>query len=142
MKAFLTLAESAAFHPDQTFSLLNGGITEFAGPVGTLIPFKMAVVVQLRWESGDHGEHRFEVDLITADSAASDVSQTKLLGLEGEVAYEPGSSGANLIVDLIGAFPNPGRYAFRVRVDENVLDTQEVNARQIQVPEGAETMRR
>ena len=117
MKAFLLLADAARPHPDGTFSLIRGGITEVNVPKNQAAGFRGTLVARIMGSRGESGPHEFKLMCVNEDGqpVAPEMSGTFNIPLQG--------SAVQLIWDLQLALPNRGRYEFTVTVDRHQLDT-------------------
>ena len=119
------LSEAAILNPDNTFSVLKGGVNIFNltvpqnAPVGNF-PIKMALLTTLELEVTEMGRlHNAEIILMDADG--------KRIIPELRQHFQPAVSSRkgyhNLIIDFFAPFPKPGVYCFYINVDGHELGT-------------------
>lgn len=109
MRATLILADAASGHPDGTFSLLRGGITQ-ANVAKFPAPFRGALVIRVTAEPSEVGRHTFRILLLNYDGAT-------LLRMEGGFEVKADAIYVNVCLNVGVMLPAEGRYSFRVTVD-------------------------
>src|SRR3990167_5274284 len=116
VKAFLLLADAAKPHPDGTFSLLRGGISELHVPSNKPVTFKGSVVARIVGNLGESGPHEFKMVCVNEDGAsvAPDLS--------GNFDFPSKGGTVHLIWDLQLVLPKHGMYEFSIAVDKHQLD--------------------
>lgn len=124
MKAFLLVADAARPHPDGTFSLLRGGISEVHVPRDKPVTFKGAVIARIVGSRGESGPHEFKMQCVNEDGAsvAPDLS--------GSFDLAPHGGSVHLIWDLQLVLPRHGRYECSLAVDRHQLDSWILEAKE------------
>lgn len=118
------LCDAATANPDNTFSVLRGGIDNLniAIPAGKslkqLPPTKLALVATIELEITEMGRlHNLELSLMDADG--------NRVMPELRMNFQPPQSNRkgkhNLILDLMIKFEKPGDYSFYINVDSHEL---------------------
>src|SRR5262245_42940969 len=128
MKAFILLADAASAHPDGTFSLLRGGITEVNVPMGQALVFHGAFVVRIVGTLADAGQHTMAIKVITEDgkSVAPDV--------QGQFAIPAGGGATQVVASFNMVLPAYGKYVFWLSVDRAEADSWEMRVREPAAP--------
>lgn len=129
MKATLVLADAACAHPDGTFSLLRGGITEVHVPRGRPATFKGALAVRVVGTAGEAGEtHEFK--LRCTDEDGHPVAPE----LTGTFKIPPSGGASQTVISHEIIFPKLGRYVFSVMIDRVEMDSWPLVAREAPTP--------
>jgi hypothetical protein len=112
VKAILLLCDAASSHPDGTFSLLRGGITECYAPADKPVVFDGAVVVRIVGSPAESGSHEFRLQVVNEDghSVAPKV--------EGSFHVPSAGGAVQLVLNIQLVFPKHGRYEFSISVDK------------------------
>lgn len=118
MKAALILADAARVHPDGTFSLLRGGITQLQVAPGKPATFKGSLIVRMIPSAGETGNHKFKMSCVDEDGNAV---MPEVSG--GFNVASPPLDAINLAFDFMVTFPKLGTYQFAIVVDQSELDT-------------------
>jgi hypothetical protein len=120
----LFLCDAATLHPDNTFSVLRGGIfsATIQVPPGAepnrVPPLKLALVGTIEVEVTETGkQHALEVTLMDMDG------RRILPEINAPFQVPPGNLQAhhNILLDLFIQFQKPGTYSFYVNVDGHEL---------------------
>ena len=120
----LFLCDAASAHPDNTFSVLRGGIDQFmvAIPSGKtpkdVPPSKMALVATIDLEIEEMGQ-RHHLDLFLMDADGKRVIPELKRDFQLPQSREKGKH--NMILDMLIQFPHPGDYSFYVKVNGREL---------------------
>ncbi len=121
MKLMMLIAADYA-SIDRATSKLNilGAFTRISAKKFPTKHSRMAVVVKIRAELGDHSDRRV-LSVVMADEDG-----TEHMKVSGPFQLPPGHGGVrpefNAVLELNGLkFPKPGTYEFRVFVDEEML---------------------
>lgn len=117
LKALIILADAVIGHPDNTFSLLRGGITELNVLEGKPLVFAGALLVRVSASAAESGPHEIKVRCLTEDGA------TVIPDLMSSFNVPERGGFANLVMQLQVRLPKPGRYEFSVSVDKHELDS-------------------
>jgi hypothetical protein len=125
VKAVLILADAASGHPDHTFSMLRGGITELKVPKNQPPLFRGALVVRITGERAEAGKHEFKI--VCVDEDGSEVAPP----LPGTMEVPPQGGNAHIVLNMQITFPKPGRYQFSIVVDRIELDSWVFEAKEI-----------
>lgn len=130
MEATLILADAATGHPDGTFSLLRGGITELHIKPNTPPVFRGALVARILVEPSEAGKHSFKIVCTNDDG--------HLIGreFEGEFGVAKGGGAVNLTLTMQVPFPCVGRYTFAIAVDSRQLDSWTIEAKEAKQKKG------
>ena len=130
MKSDITLAESATTHPDGTLSMLRAGI---ANVQGRKPPFTLnaALVVRITGDESDKGEHRTEIKGVNESGAEF------MPAIKGQFSVPPGGGTSGIILNFQAAFEQPGRYTFKLAVDEVEIDSLTITVSQLPAATGA-----
>ncbi len=122
MKAFIFLADAAVVHPDRTFSVLRGGISQVTAPRTQPIVFRGAAVVRVVGRLSEAGSHDIVIRVLNEDgqSIAPDITST--------FEVPEGGGAAQIVVSFGFVLPSYGRYSFTVAVDRQEQDTWELRA--------------
>ena len=131
MKATLLLCDAASAHPDGTFSLLRGGITDVNVPPNRPVVFRGALVARITGTRGEAGKHRFRIVCLTEDGA--EVAPP----VEGDFDVPKAGGNANICLSLQMALPRIGEYEFSIMVDGHQLDVWPLKALEIRPDSGA-----
>ena len=115
MQATVILADAATTHPDGTFSLLRGGITNVHVPPDKPIVFRGALVARIVGRPGEDGPHNFKIVCIDEDGRSVSPDFT------GTFEVPRGGGAINLALNMQLTLPKFGRYTFSVMVDRNQL---------------------
>ncbi len=124
MKAVLLLCDAATGHPDGTFSVLRGGITEINVPPNRPAVFRGALVARITGTRGESGKHAFKIVCLTEDGA--EVSPP----FEGEFSVPPQGGNAAICLNMQFALPQLGEYEFSIMVDNHQLDVWPLKAQE------------
>ena len=124
MKAWIVLADAASAHPDGTFSLLRGGITELNVPKGQPLVFQAAFVARVLGSIGDAGEHRLEIRVTNEDG------QPVAPNVEGSFSIPAGGGATQVVASFNLRFPEYGRYTFWLTIDRQQADSWEIRAQE------------
>ena len=127
MKVKLIVAESAASHPDNTFSLLRGGVNQLTSDRFPAV-FDGALVVRIIGDPSESGTHSLRCVLVDQDGG-------ELSRLEAGFQIPQGGGNSALIVRTSQEFPRPGIYSFRVAVDGHFKDDEAVIVLQAGLPD-------
>jgi hypothetical protein len=126
----IVLCESATRHPDQTFSLLRGGIDVWhVAQFPAAIRFSFVII--LEWLSTETGRNRtIELDVIDMDGNR----QMDTIRIGGEVPVKPNARRykANLIGSLGFNAVKSGVYSLHVGMDGRNVSTFEFSVLQTQ----------
>jgi len=122
------LCDAASAHPDNTFSVLRGGINRF--PISKLgQPIKIALVITIELDLSERGRlHHAELSLLDVDGVR--VLPSLQLNFQPPAGNTPHKQ--NLICDLMIKFTKFGEYCFYVNVDGIELGSQSLYI--VQVP--------
>ncbi|OGX41838.1 MAG: hypothetical protein A3F87_01225 [Omnitrophica WOR_2 bacterium RIFCSPLOWO2_12_FULL_51_24] len=133
----LFLCEAVSPNPDNTFSVLRGGINIFniSIPQGKdpsqLPPIKMGLVATVELEITEMGRlHNLEVTLMDGDGHR--VIPELRLNFQPPTSQRKGYH--NIIIDLFTPFKTPGEYCFYINVDGHELGSIPFNVIHHQVP--------
>lgn len=124
------LCEAASVHPDNTFSVLKGGINRLT--VANLnYPVKVALVATIELGISERGRlHTAEISLLDMDG--------KRILPSMQVHFQPPVGNIvhqyNLIAELFIKFPVFGEYCFYVNVDGQELGTHSLFVVQSSTP--------
>lgn len=113
------LCDAAAAHPDNTFSVLRGGIDRFNIP-NLSVPIKLALVATIELDISERGRlYSAELSLMDIDGAIV------LPPLRFHFQVPPGNvqHKHNLICDLMVKFHKFGEHCFYINVDGQELGT-------------------
>jgi hypothetical protein len=124
VKAVLILADAASGHPDHTFSLLRGGITEMSVPRNQPVVFRGALVARVTGIRAEAGKHDFRI--VCVDEDGKQVAPP----LQGNLEVPPQGGNAHIVLNMQLTFPRPGRYQFSIVVDRSELDVWEFEAKE------------
>ncbi len=124
MKAALILADAATGHPDGTFSLLRGGITQVNIPPNKPVLFKGALVARVEGTRGEAGKHKFRIVCVTEDGG--EIAPP----IEGELEIPPQGGAANIVMNTQLAFPKLGNYEFAITIDKQQQAVWPLEAKQ------------
>lgn len=124
MRAALILADAATGHPDGTFSLLRGGITQVNIPPNRPVLFKGALVARVEGTRGEAGKHKFKIVCVTEDGG--EVAPP----IEGELEIPPQGGAANVVMNMQLAFPKLGNYEFAILIDKQQQAVWPLEAKQ------------
>ena len=122
----LFLADAAMIQPDNTFSVLRGGIDTFniAIPEGIPLseqpPTKMSLIAIVELDLTEMGRlHSLELSLMDADG------QRIIPEIRNnfQTQSKQGKGYHNILLELLIKFNKPGRYSFYVNVDRHELGT-------------------
>lgn len=111
MDVALILADAARVHPDNTFSLLRGGITVVNVRRNAPIVFKGALLVRVAGTPSEAGTHEVRIVCIGEDGGQ--------IGQEIADSFEIHAEGGSVqvVLDMDITLPRHGRYEFAVTVD-------------------------
>lgn len=129
MKAVLILADAATAHPDGTFSLLRGGVSETGVPKNRPAMFRGALVVRITSARGEAGAHSFKLSCVDEDGAP--VAQE----LSGNFDTPQQGGTVQFVWDLQLILPRLGRYEFNITVDKIQLDSWTLAAKELALPQ-------
>lgn len=117
------LCDAVSSHPDNTFSVLRGGINRYNitlpdNPNHPLLPIKIALVATMELEITEMGKlHNLEVVLL-------DIDGNKVIP-ELRTNFQPSTSPHkgyhNIMLDMFIPIRKPGEYCFRINVDGHEL---------------------
>ena len=124
MKAVLVLADAASGHPDGTFSLLRGGITQVNILPNRPVTFKGALVARVEGTRGEAGKHEFRIVCVTEDGG--EVAPP----ITGEFEIPSQGGAVNVVLDMQLALPKLGNYEFSIMIDKHQKDTWPLEARE------------
>ena len=124
MKATLLLCDAASAHPDGTFSVLRGGITEVNVPPNKPVVFRGALVARITGTRGESGKHTFKIVCLTEDGAEVSPPFT------GEFDVPPQGGNANICLSMQLALPRVGHYEFSIMVDNHQLEVWPLKAQE------------
>jgi hypothetical protein len=120
----LFLCDAASMHPDNTFSILRGGIDNFniaipeGQPLSQLPPTNFALIGIIELEVTEMGRlHNLEVALMDADG--SRVIPELRLNFQPPVKTSKGRH--NILLNISQKFNKPGAYCFYINVDGHEL---------------------
>jgi len=113
------LCDAATLHPDNTFSVLRGGIDRFTVP-NLDLPLKIALVATIELDISERGRlHQAELSLLDMDGG-------KIIP-PLQINFQPPAGNTkhkhNIIGDLMIRFNKFGEYCFYVNVDGQELGT-------------------
>jgi len=122
VKGTLLLADAIAGHPDQTFSLVRGGITVCFSEKEDDINFEGSILARVVAAPGDTGKHDFGLKFVDLDG--------KVIGkdVSGHFEVKDGSGIVQLVVRMKLKIPKFGKYTFTFSVDRRELDTWPLEA--------------
>lgn len=116
------LCDAASLHPDNTFSVLRGGIDRFSLP-NISLPAKLALVATIELDISERGRlHQAELSLLDIDG--NRVLPPVLVNFQSPAGNAKHKH--NIIGDLIIKFPQFGEYCFYVNVDGQELGTHNI----------------
>jgi len=123
LKAILILSDAASSHPDGTFSLLRGGISEINVPKNRPAAFKGALVARITASAAEAGVHEVKVRCINQDggSIIPDVTAQFNVPDNGGVVH--------IVMEMAILFPSLGKYEFSIAVDKHEMDTWPIEAK-------------
>jgi hypothetical protein len=124
MKAVILMADAASAHPDGTFSLLRGGVTEVNIPRGQPILFRGAFVLRVTGTGAEEGSHRLRIRILSEDG------QPVAPDMDGEFVIPRGGGATQVVANFAIVFPRHGRYTFAVTVDGSERETWEMRAQE------------
>lgn len=124
------LCDAATPHPDNTFSVLRGGINRWKLPVVkrgpdsaqqiSSPPIKLALVATIELELTEMGRlHNLEVALLDLDGKR--VIPKLMSNFQTPISQRRGYH--NIILDMFIKVNNPGEYCFYINVDGHELGT-------------------
>ena len=126
----IILCDAATAHPDNTFSVLRGGIDRFAIPnLGTSV--KLSLIATIELDISERGRlHNAELSLLDMDGARV------LPPLAFNFQVPPGNikHKHNLICDLMIKFHKFGEHCFYINVDGQELGTHSLYVVEVPVP--------
>ncbi len=122
MNATLILADSARTHPDGTFSMLRGGITQLNVSPNNPVFFRGTLLVRIVGTSSESGTHEFKIVCVNEDGAhvGPDFS--------GSFETPPQGGTVQLSIDMQFVFPRLGHYEFSLSVDRHQLGAWALDA--------------
>lgn len=126
----ILLCDAATVHPDNTFSLLRGGVDRFTIP-NLNSSVKLALIATIELDISERGRlHNAELSLLDMDGARV------LPPLAFHFQVPPGNTKHkhNLVCDLVIKFNKFGEHCFYVNVDGQELGTHSVYVVQGSVP--------
>lgn len=126
MEVTALLADAVSIHPDQTFSLLRGGIDRVMSAKAPIL-FSGAFFIRLLAEAGESGKHTFEVRLMNQDGK----EVAPRLGGQIEVPAHGGS--CHMVLNCQLTLPEFGPYTFLINVDSSIHRRWSLTA--LQVPQ-------
>lgn len=115
MEVSLILADAARAHPDNTFSLLRGGITSVDAPRNGPIVFKGALVARVTGTPAESGRHEFKVVCVGKDGGRVGPN------IAGDFSIPSEGGAIQVVIDMNVAFPTHGSYEFTVMIDNRPL---------------------
>lgn len=124
MKAWILLADAASAHPDGTFSLLRGGITELNVPRGQPLVFQGAFVARVSGSIGDAGPHQLAIRVTNEDG------KSVAPNLDGAFTIPPGGGATQVVARFNLSFPAYGRYTFFLTIDRQQADSWDIRAQE------------
>lgn len=127
MRAVMLVADAAVVHPDNTFSILRGGITETNVPPNRPAMFRGAILVRIEYSAGDKGKHDLRLVCVDEDgkSVAPDIT--------GQLdAKQAGAAHVALNVQI--TFPKKGRYTFILSLGKQEKDRWTINVKEAPKP--------
>ncbi len=124
VKATLILADAASAHPDGTFSLLRGGITEVNVPPNRPAAFLGALVARVPRSMSETGTHAVKIGCVNEDGG--EVAPP----IEGGFEIPPQGGASQLVLSMQLALPRLGRYEFAIAIDKHQLDTWAFEAKE------------
>jgi hypothetical protein len=119
------MADAATVHPDGTFSLLRGGITQINVPGNSPIRFRGALVARIVATPSERGAHTFRV--ICTDQDGGLIGQE----MKGDFPIPPEGGMGNVVAMVELILPRLARYQFSLSVDGHELDTWPLEAKEI-----------
>ena len=125
MKAQLIMADAATTHPDGTFSLLRGGISQINIPRNSPIVFRGALAARISASPSERGAHTFRVVCADQDGGLIGHEMTGNFS----IAPEGGAGCVVVMIELI--LPRLGKYQFSLSVDGHEMDTWPLEAKEI-----------
>lgn len=111
MKIMIALAETAAMHPDGTFSLLRGGIDRVWAPQ-IPVTLRGTLLVLFHADPVESGDHSWRICVVDEDGKRI-VPQD----LEGRMTVPPKGRTGHILIPFQLPFPKYGAYSFRVALD-------------------------
>ena len=111
MRTLMLIAEAATIHPDQTFSLLKGGINRFTVPASAACAIRCVVLTRMVAEPTERNvRHMFELHCITEDGK-------RVSKMSGNFSFGAEQKIHNLLVETVLNLPGPGNYAFALTIN-------------------------
>jgi hypothetical protein len=127
MDVTLILADAARVHPDNTFSLLRGGITTVSVPKNAPVLFKGSLLVRVSGQPSEAGPH--EVRIVCVDEDGSQVGQE----ISGTFEIAPKGGSVQIVVDMSMIMPRHGTYEFAVTVDRQQMARWPLETKEIEM---------
>jgi hypothetical protein len=133
----LFLCDAATPHPDNTFSVLRGGINIFNIPLQSgmnptqLPPIHLALVATIELEVTEMGRLH-NVELVLMDMDGHRVLPEIRANFQPPTSTKKG--GFNFILNTFLNIPKAGEYCFYINVDGHELGTQPLNVLFHQLP--------
>ena len=127
MKVTLTMADAISTHPDGTFSLLRGGITQCAVPPGQPIGFKGALLARVSADKADEGKHRITIK-------AKDGNEKEIIPPVSH-DFEVGTrlTNLNMLMDIQVQLPGYTVCEFSVYIDDKKMDAWSFDVKPLEV---------
>lgn len=111
LNGFIILADAATAHPDQTFSLLRGGIGRVYAPRNAPPNLRASLLLHIICEPRETGRH-------TAMVTCVNEQQERITDpFQNQFEVPQGGSVINLVVNIQIIFPRLGRFNFVVEID-------------------------
>ena len=119
------MADAASTHPDGTFSLLRGGITQVNIAKNQPIAFRGALVARITATAAEAGHHEFKLVCVDPDGHAVGPELTGGFTLPAKGGH------GNLAVNVEMIFPRLGHYEFLFSIDKHQRDSWPLEAREV-----------
>jgi hypothetical protein len=118
MNTMTILAEAATNHPDGTFSMLRGGITQVWGALPAVL--RGDLLVRFEGDTSEAGSHEWMICVIDEDG--KDI-MPRMAG----TFQVPQGGGNGMVVMKFGCqFTKYGEYSFRVTLDKQLASAWQV----------------
>lgn len=117
------LCDAASPNPDNTFSVLRGGINRFnidipTDPAQGMVPIKAALVATIELEVTEMGRlHNLELSCLDMDG--NRIIPELRTNFQPPISARPGYH--NIILDMLIPIKKLGEYSFRINVDGHEL---------------------
>lgn len=121
MRGTVIVAESASVHPDGTFSMLRGHITQVSGPQFPL-GLPGALVILIEAEAAEDGPHNFEIRGMDEDGKEGGPR------LSAQFNVPKGGGNVALTFGFDLQFKKPGRHEFVLKIDNQVKHAAVITA--------------